>query len=121
MRERKKTVTLKATLWELESWESAGRIARRDLPGFLIFAANATARYIRELYRMRQPDAVLTRQEEKKKLGALLKAARESVEHLPKVYHSPIHGPRPVRANLQNAVDEVYSFLRWAGEEYPCD
>lgn len=121
MRERKKTVTLKATLWELESWESAGRIARRDLPGFLTFAANATARYIRELHRMRQRDAVLTREEEKKKLGALLKAARESVEHLPKVYQSPIHGPRPLRANLQKAIDDVYSFLRWAGEEYPCD
>jgi hypothetical protein len=51
----------------------------------------------------------------------LLKAAREAVEHLPKVYHSPISGPRSVQANLRNAVEEVDRFLIGRGEEYPCD
>ena len=121
MRVRKETVTLKATSWELERWRSAAYTARRDLPAFLIFAANTTTRYIRELGHQRRPDYVMIREEEKKKLGALLKAARESVEHLPKVYNSPIYGPRYVQGNLQKAVDEVHQFLNWYGEEYPCE
>jgi hypothetical protein len=63
----------------------------------------------------------MIRQEEKRKLGALLKAARESVEHLPKVHQSPIYGPRYLQGNLQKAVDEAYHFLNWHGEKYPCD
>jgi hypothetical protein len=121
MRERKETVTLKATAWELERWRNAAYRVKRDLPRFLIFAGDATARYIRELERQRRPDFVMIREEEKRKLGALLKAARESVEHLPKVHHSPLYGPRYVQGNLQKAVDEVYRFLSWHGEEYPSD
>jgi hypothetical protein len=121
VRVREETVILKATSWELESWWSAAYTVRRNLPAFLIFSANATARYIRELGHQRRPDSVMIREEEKKKLGALLKAARDSVEHLPKVYNSPIYGPRYLQANLQKAVDEVHQFLHWHGEEYPCE
>jgi hypothetical protein len=39
MRERKETVTLKATSWELERWRNAAHRVKRDLPRFLIFAA----------------------------------------------------------------------------------
>jgi len=121
MRERKETVTLKATFWELERWRNAAYRVKRDLPRFLIFAGDATARYLRELDRQRRPDFVMIRETEKRKLGALLKAAREAVEHLPKVHHSPIYGPRPVQRNLRDAVEEVDRFLISRGEEYPCD
>ncbi|HEY0557704.1 MAG TPA: hypothetical protein VGG20_25855 [Thermoanaerobaculia bacterium] len=121
MRERKETVTLKATAWELERWHNAAYRVKRDVPRFLIFAGDATARYLRELDRQRRPDFVMIRETEKRKLGALLKAAREAVEHLPKVHHSPIYGPRPIQRNLRDAVEEIDRFLIGRGEEYPCD
>jgi hypothetical protein len=123
MRERKATVTLKATSWELERWGNAAYTARRrDVPAFLTFAANATARYIRELDRLRSPDAVMTRQGEKRNLGALLKAAREAVEYLPpKPVERYLHGPLDVRRNLRRAIEAVDDFLQRYGEEYPCD
>ena len=44
MRERKESVTVKATSWELERWGNAAYTAgRRTLPAFLIFAADLTA------------------------------------------------------------------------------
>jgi hypothetical protein len=123
VRERKETVTLKATAWELESWRRAAYTARRrDVSAFLTFAANTTARYIRELDRLRSPDAVMTRQDERRKLGALLKAAREAVEHLPpKPVERYLHGPLDVRRNLRRAIEAVDDFLQRYGEEYPCD
>jgi len=122
VRERKEAVTVKATPWELERWSSAAYTAgRRDLPAFLTFAANAAARYIRELDRQRRPDFVMERQDEKRKLGALLKASRAAVEHLPKVHHCPIHGPIRLQENLRRAVQAVDGYLQRSGEEYPCD
>jgi hypothetical protein len=121
MRERKETVTLKATAWELESWRAAAYTARRDLSHFLCFAASTTARYLRDLDRHRHPDAVMTRQEERRKLGALLKTAREAVEYLPpKPVQRYLHGPLDVRRNLRRAVEDVDDFLQRHGEEYPC-
>jgi hypothetical protein len=122
MRERKETVTLKATAWELERWRSAAYRVKRDLPRFLIFAGDATARYLRELDRLRSPDAVMTRQGEKRNLGALLKAAREAVEYLPpKPVERYLHGPLDVRRNLRRAIEAVDDFLQRYGEEYPSD
>jgi hypothetical protein len=110
MRERKEAVTLKATTWELESWRDAARRVKRDVPASS--SSRATPRpAIWELDRQRRPDFVMIREEEKRKLGALLKA------HLPKVHQSPIYGPRYLQGNLQKAVDEVYHFLNWHGEE----
>jgi hypothetical protein len=121
VRERKETVTLKATTWELESWRNAACRVKRDLPRFLIFAGDATARYLRELDRQRRPDFVMIRETEKRKLGALLKAARAVVEHVPKVHHSPIHGRIYLQAPLQSALDDLSRWLAWTGEEYPSD
>jgi hypothetical protein len=120
VRERKETVTLKASRWEIQRWEEVGRRVRRDLPGFLVFSANATTRYLLELEHQRRPDYVRIREEEKKLLGALLKASRAVVEHVPKVYHSPIHGPVYLQGLLQKALDELSRWLAWHGEEYPC-
>ena len=121
MRERKETVTLKATAWELESWHNAAYRVKRDLPRFLIFAGDATARYLRELDRQRRPDFVTIREEEKRKLGALLKAARAAVSHVPKIYDSPIYGRIYLQAPLQSALDDLSHWLVWTGEGYPCD
>ena len=121
MRERKETVTLKATAWELERWSNAARRVRRDVPRFLIFAGDATARYLWELDRQRRPDSVMIREEEKRKLGALLKAARAAVGHVPKIYDSPIHGRIYLQAPLQSALDDLSRWLAWTGEEYPCE
>jgi hypothetical protein len=121
VRERKETVTLKATAWELERWRNAAHRVKRDLPRFLIFAGDATVRYLRELDRQRRPNFVMIREEEKRKLGALLKAARAAVEHVPKVHHSPIYGPIYLQAPLQSALDDLSRWLAWTGEEYPCD
>jgi len=122
LRERKETVTLKATAWELASWRVAAVNFRHDLPRFLSFAANTTARYIRDLQRHRRPDAVLARQEERRRLGELLKAAREAIEHLPaKPVQRAVHEPLAVRSNLRRAVERVDGFLLDHGEEYPCD
>jgi hypothetical protein len=122
VRERKETVTLKATDWELASWRVAAANFRHDLPRFLSFAANTTARYIRDLQRHRRPDAILARQEERRVLGALLKAAREAIDHLPlKPVPRMVHQPLDVRGNLRRAVERVNGFLLDHGEEYPCD
>ena len=120
MRERKESVTFKASRWEIQRWEEVGRRVRRDLPGFLIFSANATTRYLLELEHQRRPDYVRIREEEKKLLGALLKASRAVVEHVPKIYDSPIYGRIYLQAPLQKALDELGRWLAWTGEEYPC-
>lgn len=120
MRERKESVTFKASRWEIQRWEEVGRRVRRDLPGFLIFSANATTRYLLELEHQRRPDYVMIREEEKRKLGALLKASRAVVAHVPKIYDSPIYGRIYLQAPLQAALDELSRWLAWRGEEYPC-
>jgi hypothetical protein len=120
MRERKETVTLKASRWEIQRWEEMGRRFRRDLPGFLIFSANATTRYLLELEHQRRPDYVMIREEEKKLLGALLKASRAVVEHVPRVYHCPVRGQLYLQGPLQKALGELSRWLAWHGEEYPC-
>jgi hypothetical protein len=121
MRERKVPVTLKASRWEIQRWEEVGRRVRRDLPGFLVFSANAAARYLLELEHQRRPDYVMIREEEKKKLGALYTAAKAAVGHVPKIYDSPIHGRLFLQAPLQTALDELSRWLAWTGEEYPCE
>lgn len=120
MRDRKESVTFKASRWEIHRWEEAGRrVGRKHLPAFLTFAASATARYVFELERQRRPDAVMIREEEKKLLGALVKAAQAAVEHVPKVHDSPVYGKVQLRGPLQKALDELSRWLAWNGEEYP--
>lgn len=120
MRERKESIIVRAHVWERQLWEEIAPRVRRDLPAFLTFSGNTMARYLLERDYMRRPDYVLIRQEEKRKLGALLKASRAVVEHVPKVYHCPIHGALPLRGDLQRALDELLRFLSQHGEEYPC-
>ena len=119
MRDRKETVTLKASRWEINRWEEASRRVGRKFSAFLTFSANATARYIFELERQRRPDFVMIREEEKKLLGALVKAAQAAVCHVPKVHDSPVYGRVQLRGPLQKALDELSRWLAWNGEEYP--
>jgi hypothetical protein len=119
VRERKETVTFKASRWEIHRWEEAGRrVGRKQLSAFLVFSASATARYIFELERQRRPDFVMIREEEKKLLGALVKAAQAAVEHVPKIHDSPVYGRVQLRGPLQKALDELSRWLAWNGEEY---
>jgi hypothetical protein len=120
-RTKKESVTIQATGWELERWRNAACSMRRDLNGFLAFAANATVRYFQELDRQRSPDAVITREAEKRRLGALLKAARQAVQYLPKVIERPVHGPLYLQKDLRQAVEAIDDFLRHYGEEYPSE
>ncbi len=120
MRERKVPVTFKASRWEIQRWEEVGRRVRRDLPGFLVFSANATTRYLLELEHQRRPDYVMLREEEKRKLGALYAAAKAAAGHVPRFHDSPIHGRIYLQAPLQSALDELSRWLAWTGEEYPC-
>jgi hypothetical protein len=121
MRERKESIIVRATVSERQLWEEMAHRVRRDLPAYLTFSGNAMARYLLERDHMRRPDYVQIRQEEKRKLGALLKASRAVVEHVPKVYRSPIHGPVYLQGPLQKALDELGRWLAWHGEEYPCE
>jgi hypothetical protein len=121
MRERKESIIVRATVSERQLWEEMALRVRRDLPAYLTFSGNAMARYLLERDHMRRPDYVLIRQEEKRKLGALLKASRAVVEHVPKVYHCPIRGPLHLQGPLRKALEELSRWLAWHGEEYPCD
>jgi hypothetical protein len=121
MRERKESIIVRATISERQLWEEIAPRVRRDLPAFLTFSGNAMARYLLERDLLRRPDYVLLRQEEKRKLGALLKASRAVVEHVPKVYLSPIHGPVYLQGPLQKALEELGLWLALHGEEYPCE
>ncbi len=120
MRERKESIIVRATVSERQLWEEMALRVRRDLPAYLTFSGNAMARYLLERDHLRRPDYVQIRQEEKRKLGALLKASRAVVEHVPKVYHCPIHGPVYLQGPLQKALEEMGRWLAWHGEEYPC-
>lgn len=65
---------------------------------------------------------MLARQEERRRLGELLKAARQAIEYLPaKPVQRAVHEPLAVRSNLRRAVERVDGFLMDHGEEYPCD
>jgi hypothetical protein len=119
MRSKKEIVTIRASGWELERWHRAAQFVNRKLPEFVVFAADATARYFRELERQRRPDAVMTRETEKRLLGALLKAAREAIGHVPEVVVSHLQGERHLQADLRRAIEALQDFLCKVGEEYP--
>ena len=115
------TITLKVTNAQIIRWDDAGRAYKRDVPTFLVFAADAVARYLRELERERsRPDPILFRREEKRLLEALVRAAKGAWDHLPlKPFDSPAgFGRRDPGGDLKRAVYAVEDFWERNGEAF---
>jgi hypothetical protein len=115
------TVTLKVTGDQISRWDHAGRPFKRDVPAFLVFAADAVARYLREVERERsRPDPILFRREEKKLLEALVRAAKRARDYLPlKPFESPAgFGHRDPGGDLKRAVYAVEDFWERNGEAF---
>jgi hypothetical protein len=122
VRERTRQITLRATAEQFFRWESSGRMFNRDLPRFIVVAADLYARRLREMHWQRvRRDPIAERLEEKVLLGRLLEAARVAVQHLPKHVDTYMRGRQDPKGDLQNAVEDVLRFLARTGEEYgPC-
>lgn len=114
------TIIVKATCSQVAYWESYGRMYRRDVPAFLAFAGDLFARYLRDALRERsRPDPVFFRREEKRRLEALVRAAKGLYQHLPAPFFSPISGERrDPGKDLRVAVEAVESFWEDNGEAY---
>jgi|SRR5947209_16122740 len=112
-RVKRQPLVLQVTPGQLARWKSYGRLYRKDVARFLVFAAEMMARYLREVERGRSKrDPVLFRQEEKQRMEALVRAAKGALDHLPE---QPGHGPR---ADLGAAVRSVEEFWEASGEAY---
>ena len=124
MRGETRQVTVRASAWQVNGWESTARWAVKDgdVRHFIVCAADALARRLREVnYRRHVPDPIAQRLHEKVLLGDLMKAAEAAVEHLPKQVDTYLRGPVHPQRDLRNAVDGVKRFLAETGEEYgPC-
>jgi len=122
MRERTEQVTIRATAGQLSRWESSARMFNRDLPRFIVLAADLYARRLREMHWQRvRRDPIGERLQEKVLLGRLLDAARAAVDHLPRSVDSHTYGRLNPKGDLQRAVQGVRDFLQETGEEYgPC-
>ena len=119
------TVTLHPTEKQQVTWADAARRSGKPVRAFVMWAADWTAAYLREQEQQsgwgtsRRPDPIVHRLQEKRRLGALLQAARQALVHLPKPFRSPIHGSlQDPAGDLRRAVDAVEEFLRATGEEY---
>lgn len=112
------TVTLRPKTLQQITWADQARFMNRSVPGYVTFAADWMARYMRELRRSRRPDRVASRLEEKRRLGLLLRAARLAVDYLPKVVDNPIRGRLDVRGDLRSAVRLVDEWLAEHLEEW---
>ena len=114
-------ITVQATLDQLWRWEDAGRVYKRDVPAFLVFAGDYLARYLREVLRERsRPDPILFRREEKRLLEALVRAAKGARDYLPlKPFDSPAgFGRRDPGGDLKRAIYAVEDFWELHGEAY---
>jgi hypothetical protein len=124
MRGETRQVTVRASAWQVFCWESTARWAVKggDVRRFIIVAADALARRLREVNYQRQlPDRIAKRLHEKVLLGDLMKAAQVAVEHLPKQVDTYLHGSIYPRKDLWEAIENVRRFLAETGEEYgPC-
>ncbi len=116
----RRTITLKVTGDQIFRWDYAGRPFHRDVPAFLIFAADAVARYLREVERERsRPDPILFRREEKRLLEALVRTAGDAARYLPKPFTTPHFLERKDPAgDLKRAVHAVEDFWQRHGEAF---
>lgn len=112
------TITLRPSDHQRIAWADAARFQNRSVPAFVAFAADWTARYLRERRRLHRPDRITFRLEEKKRLGALREAARLAVDYVPKEAYSPIRGRLDVRGDLKRALDRVDEWLAEHAEEW---
>ena len=112
-------LTLRPTEKQQITWADAARHQGKPVRAFVMWAADFTAVYLRAQEQQARRDPIAHRLQEKRRLGALLKAAKQALTHLPKPFRSPIHGSlQDPAGNLRRAVDGVEEFLQATGEEY---
>ena len=119
-RAQRQKVTVPATTDQLFRWGEAARRYQRDLPAFLVLAGELVARYLRDLHRSRsRPDPVLFRQEEKRRLEALVRAAKEAARLIPAQVPSPhFREGRDPAEDLRRVIGEVEAFWEQNGEAF---
>jgi aminoglycoside phosphotransferase (APT) family kinase protein len=119
-RSQRQKTTVAATADQLVRWGEAARRYNRELPAFLAFAGDAVARYLRELHRTRsRPDPVLFRREEKRRLEALVRAAKAAARSIPAPASTPHFLERHDPAgDLRRAIGEVEAFWEQHGEAF---
>jgi hypothetical protein len=112
-------LTLRPTEEQQITWADAARRSGKPVRAFVMWAADFTAAYLREQEQQARRDPIAYRLQEKRGLGALLRAAKRALAHLPKPFRSPIHGTlQDPAGDLRRAVDAVEEFLAATGEEY---
>lgn len=114
MRKRKLApLTLQPTPEQLERWKVVAKHLHRDLPDYVAFAADWTYRYLREQIRMRKrSDPVGFRMEEKSRMDAVLKEAREVKKFLPLPFETRHGIPVNPAVDLDRAITNLEAF--WA-------
>ena len=113
------SLTLRPTEEQQMTWADAARHQGKPVRAFVTFAADFTARYFQEQESQAKRDPVVHRLQEKRGLGALLKASKRALEYLPKPFRSPIYGTvQDPAGDLRRAIDAVEEFLQATGEEY---
>lgn len=112
-------LTLQATTGQLERWRAAARHTGRDLVEYVAFAADWTYRYLREQARGRKRgDPVGFRMEEKRRMDAVLRAAKEAGKFLPRAFEC-IYGVRLDPAgDLEKAIHHLEQFWTEHGEPH---
>lgn len=119
----RQSVTVRLSEEQAVRWSDAAyRNGRRSLPAFLAWAADWTARYFREQAVQeahRKGDPILTRLEEKRRLGALVDAAWHALDFLPSPSTYPISGAiRDPKGDLRKALESLHEYLDEVQEEY---
>ncbi len=106
-------LTLQPTPEQLERWKAVAKHLHRDLPDYVAFAADWTYRYLREQIRMRKrSDPVGFRMEEKRRMEAVLRTARESKKFLPVAFETRNGISLDPAGDIDRAIENLEAF--WA-------
>ncbi|HEX4960912.1 MAG TPA: hypothetical protein VF173_08745 [Thermoanaerobaculia bacterium] len=117
MGRRQPTLKLSVSPGQLARWQRYARLAGKEVPAYLRFAAEWTGRYLRDRERGRsRADPVLFRQEEKRRLEALVRAAKGAYRLLPGPFLDGVW--RDPEGDLRAAVIDVEWFWQEHGEAY---